>query len=479
MENLIQLVKSLKKSEISFIQHYYKNDTDKKRLKLFNWVLDGKVKTDDEAANKLYGGKGPAYSHLKSRLLNDLMNLLLFEEGSRQSESEKFQNETDALRHILQGKILFNRKVHNLAIKQWEKSLEISDKFELLPEKVIVKDLMSESVGVRKGIEEYEKIIKDIDEDIRTIGDLMLAKKLYFGVALPNVFLKNNESEFARLANLSMNKLQKIYDLNLSPSIGYFYFLTAISYYNIIRDFEKLYEISTQFLHLIEKEQSIRSKARLTNAYLQLYGSAMYLGLFEEALQSAERALEFTNKGGPNEISVLEYIFMAKIQLKAPLNLNETLISGTNHPRLKYSKYIESKWSFYKAIYLYKTRNFDKCIQELQKESELLKDKSGWLFGLKLLEILCYIELEEFDMIDYRIESLRKLLQRQKHKNIVRIKSIFNVLNTLVKTGYSFKNTYKKEAEIFQLLSESKDEYFWDPLGYELIRFDEWFRSKI
>lgn len=479
MENLIQLVKSLKKSEISFIQHYYKNDTDKKRLKLFNWVLDGKVKTDDEAANKLYGGKGPAYSHLKSRLLNDLMNLLLFEEGSRQSESELFQNEVDVLRSILIGKILFVRKVHDLGIKQWQSAIATSTDYEMYTEKILAKSILSSSIGIREGIEAYDRSSSDLDIDISFQNNLIFAEKLYFSVALPNTFYKNNQDEFVRLARAGMIKLEKMYNETPSSKIGYYYFLIAINYFSIIRDFESLNDFSLRFLELVKNNKSVRSRARLVNAYMQAYAGSMHLKRYQEAYYYSVKSIDYTVKGGANELTVYEYQFLALLRFSVSEEIRNVFKNVESNRVLLSSSINKGKWIFYKAVYFFVTKKFNDSLFELQKENALLKDKSGWLFGHKLLEIMCYVEMDEFDMIDFRIESLRKLLQRQKHKNITRIKSIFNVLNTLVKTGYNFKSTYKKEAEIFQLLSESKDEYFWDPLGYELIRFDDWFRSKI
>lgn len=479
MKNLIQLVKSLKKSEVSFIQHYYKNDTNKKRLKLFNWVLNGKVQTDEDAAQKLYGGKGSAYSQLKGRLLNDLMNLLLFEEGIRQSETETFQNEVEVLRLILQGKILYNRKVHDLGIKCWENAIDKAEDFEFFTEKILSKNLLSLSMGIRHGFDAYEKIARDIDDDIDLQKKIILAEKLYYSVALPNNFLKNNQKEFARLANAGMVKLKSIYEETKSAKIGYYFYLTGINYYSIVKDFISFYNAASDFLELIKSNKAINSKARMVNAYMQVYAASMALEKYEEAYTQATKALKFTNKKGPNELTVIEYQFLSLVRLNKDKELLKVLENGLNHPRINFSSFSAGKWIFYNAVYLFLIKKYTDALVELQKDNALLKDKSGWLFGHKLLEIMSFIELEEFDMIDFRIESLRKLLQQQKHKNITRIKTIFSILNRLVKTGYHFKKTYELEETNFLLLSTAKDDFYWDPLGYEIIRFDSWFKQKI
>ena len=71
------------------------------------------------------------------------------------------------------------------------------------------------------------------------------------------------------------------------------------------------------------------------------------------------------------------------------------------------------------------------------------------------------------------------ILQIQENKDLERIKLIHKILKTLLKTGYNFKETYKLEKENVALLKEGKDQYYWNPTGYELIRFEVWFLSKV
>lgn len=478
MENLVQLVASLKKSEVQFIQHYYKQDTDKKRLQFFNAVLSGEIKTDEAAAKKFYGKKGAAYSQLKSRLTKDLMNLLLFEEGSKQSESELFQNEVEVLRKYLQGKILLVRKVQGLALKLLYESSDLSKKYNLLLEKILADKLLSIREGNRLGVEKYNQILKETDNEIEQLSLIHASEKLYYSIALPNAVFKNNENEFKKVSLESMNELNKIYSVCNIPSIGYYFYLTAINYFTIVKDFSNLYKFSQEFLQLLRKHNSIGSNSRIVNAIMQFFTACMYLGEYEIAYTQANDALKLTIKNGVNEFIVIEYLFLAQLRLNGLKVIEELLLLAKNHPRMSNSDFNIGKWTYYQAVYYFLNKDFMNSLRELQKENALLKDKSGWLFGHKLLEIMCYIELGEFDMIEFRVEALRKLLQRQKDKNIIRMKTIFSILGTFIKTGASFKNTLALESDKLALLQEGKDEHYWDPLGFEIIRFDTWFAAK-
>lgn len=478
MQELQQLIKSLSKSEVKFIKHYYRFNIDKKRHFLFNLVLEEKVQTDDEAAKLIYGTKGAAYSHLKNRLRKDLLNLLLFEEGEKKANSESLIAEINVDRTILQSKILISRNVRTMAEKLLQQAAEQADKFELLPEKLGATELLSKSVGLKKGMDAYSEISASVDADIKMLASIFKARDLHAQIVVPNYYKRNEAKEFVDLAASSVEELKKLYKESGSKVVAYYYYTVAIFYFNMIENFKDLLQNALELLSLIEANVAINSQVRLLNANLQVYGALMNLHRYEEALAYAWKAEKFTRAKGPNELLVKEYQFLVLSQLNKEADYLKCLNFALKHNVLKKSKFEEGKWVYYKAIYLFKHKQFNEALIELQKENELLKDKSGWLFGHKLLEIMCYMELEEFDMIEFRIEALRKLLQRQKDKNITRVKTIFSILSTFTKTGASYKKTYLKEKANFELLIQQEDAYNWDPLGFEVIRFDAWFLSK-
>jgi hypothetical protein len=109
----------------------------------------------------------------------------------------------------------------------------------------------------------------------------------------------------------------------------------------------------------------------------------------------------------------------------------------------------------------------------------LNKDKSGWLLGLRMLELLIMVEIGDFEWFDFKLENFRKLLQRQKEENVQRSKVIFNVLKTLSKMDFDYFDTLEKEDKNIKLLEEAENELQWDPKGFEVIRFDDWIKSKM
>ena len=71
------------------------------------------------------------------------------------------------------------------------------------------------------------------------------------------------------------------------------------------------------------------------------------------------------------------------------------------------------------------------------------------------------------------------MFQRQKEKDLIRIKSIKKVLSSIVKQRGNYKVVAKAEKTELKKLAEAEGNFSYDPMGYEFIRFDNWFSTKL
>ncbi|MBK7441259.1 MAG: hypothetical protein IPI65_06945 [Bacteroidetes bacterium] len=106
-------------------------------------------------------------------------------------------------------------------------------------------------------------------------------------------------------------------------------------------------------------------------------------------------------------------------------------------------------------------------------------DKTGWALGYRILEIMSLVELENYDALPYRLDTFRKQLSKITKENVSRPKLFLLIMNRLIKDNFDFKLVNQKQAESLQLLRDGKDKYFWNPRSYEVIRFDEWWDTKL
>ena len=91
---------------------------------------------------------------------------------------------------------------------------------------------------------------------------------------------------------------------------------------------------------------------------------------------------------------------------------------------------------------------------------------------------MIHIEENDLFLIDYQIKNFNSLLSRKKTENIQRAKVISKVIRLFMKARGNFDETFELANTEIEALKEGKDELFWDPVSYEVIRFDEWLSSK-
>ena len=115
MNDLKAVIQTLSKKEQKFIIDYYKNNDKSLRLRLFKGILSKKFNTDNDACINIYKKKNTAYSHLKKRLKNDLLNLTLFFSSDIEHSSEVLNAELKVDRLLLQAKILHRKRATEFA----------------------------------------------------------------------------------------------------------------------------------------------------------------------------------------------------------------------------------------------------------------------------------------------------------------------------------------------------------------------------
>jgi len=195
----------------------------------------------------------------------------------------------------------------------------------------------------------------------------------------------------------------------------------------------------------------------------------------------------------------MEILFEALFHAKQYGEAERLIQAAQKHSRYNYSRFSEKKWNFYRNNLLFATRRYEEMNFDRPTIDELMKDKSGFYPGCKILEIMSFIERKEFNQIDDKLFALEKILLRQSdipmnkiiqngyNPDLKRIIVIFNLLKFLInknynalqlKSHYDFIRTLEERNQFFNLLKNGQDDYEWNPIGYEYIRFDEWLKQK-
>lgn len=480
MKELKQIYNSLLPNEVEYLREQYRLKGKQRRLRLLS-ILEAPNQPDNAATAKLIYNKGEVastFTQLKERVKQDMLTLLMLQDNERHSKSAYRQAEIESRRLIVEGDILLKKGIYAPATKALEKAVKLAETYELVNEKIMAEDLIRTHLGFREGPKKYEAYGQSIANSYQLLGEMLEVKQLYYSILLPNLFSPNITQEYIQQCRQAYERMEAIYARSKSANVAYYMYLTGLYYYTFISKWGLAAVQAQKLLKVVEREPAITSYLRIANAQLQTASILMKLYQFAEAAEHAQVAVDIFKGGAMNELVSLEQLFLAAYNAQQHDVYQQALERALSHSKIRSSDMLYGKWLLYKAAANFRLGQMEQALTDLYADNALLKDKAGWLFGVRLLEIMILMERKDYDLIDFRIEALRKLLQRQKHKAITRVKTIFQILHIFVKEGYSYKHTLTEAHAQLALLESNTDQYFWDPLGFEVIRFDNWFISK-
>jgi len=469
MKNLIQLVNILKSDEVRLIRVFLDAQSVNKKchkLQLFNLIHSKKAKTNNY--------------NLKSRLKNDIVNTMLLQEASNLFSTNYVRAITNCRKWLLQGSLLISRGVYSEGISILEKAEKLSKKFDLPGENTLINEILRNHYIVREGLpamRKYEILIHDSNE--------LYAKHIEAGnsfhlLAIPALF----KSIYNSNNTIVKNQLKKLKELHKntegkSERIAFYYHVGHINYYILTKQFQKAKEMCLSFFSLIENSISLDTISNNGGAHLEMTSVLFRLEEFEVALIYANKTAQIFKEKTFNKLLAYEYCFLGNYynnNHKAAIN---TFNLAQKIPQLKSSKIREEKWNYMAAYSYYKVGDLEKSNLLLDNCKTLMINKSGWYLGKKLLLLMISIQEKQADQTIIQLENLLKLFRNLEEEYIQRFKSMYKVVRFLAYNQFDFNLTYEKQKRHLDLLIEGKGEYSWNPLGYEMIRFDKWFMEQI
>jgi len=379
----------------------------------------------------------------------------------------------------MEADILLDRQLITTARDILVKAERIANKYELTEELLLLKDLKQTRRGLSRTLPKYLQLSKDKVLHIDDIKDKMLAADYQRQIIMPNLYNANKDLSYIEKSQEANKLLKELVDRNPNANILAYYYRSQIIYYHLTSDYNEGLKVALKYADLIKNNPAVHSKDAMGSAGLYLSNISLQLYNFDETIKYANDHMHYFYSGSPNQEGLRENLFVSYFLKNDFENAIKQVETVTTFKIVKPGNIYYSRWIFYKANLEFGKKNYGDALALLQKQTMLTKDKSGYWLGYKMLEMLCIIEMKNYDWLEYRTETFRKLLSKVKTKNIARPKIILQMLKALVKENYNYKAVSIKYNDQFKLLKDAKDDYRWDPDAYEIIRFDTWWSEKM
>jgi hypothetical protein len=487
--NLRDLVSRLSSKEQKVAMRHltdYRNDVLARQTKmhaLYESILkDPQIKYDK--AKKLISPSHSkaVFTQLCKRTYNRLKESLILEVNIHREErySKVFQKKFKLRKEIVQNQILSGRGMIEESWKENERLIKQAKRYELYDELLELLYTQQDKSVSYKGFKEYERLEQEIKkfENIRSLSQkARMALNAYY---LRVNFSNSREGNFD-LMKLTFNKLKKYATESGSNHIKSLANLIGMEYYFQIKDYKKNIVIGESFLELIRSSPSVNSKQREVYVFNNLISNAAYSGQFSLAESYLEKALKIKLTAGSKNLYKLLELKLFLNFYKENYGLVFELIEKLEQSILSKGELYRTKLNYYKSMLYFVRGEYSNASLLLRNLPLLELDKEGWNIHIRIMRILCSIEMNKVDLIDYDFSNFKKLVWRLNSKQPFhdRMKKLIDLLAKLESCNYDFNVFYAKNSAFINELGASIGSKFgWSPFGAEMILLHDWFYAK-
>jgi len=470
MKKLIELIKIVTKEKTKRVNIIGQEKNEKKSLtrRLYEEILAGKIKTDEEAGNLLYGEDFDpnTYIRTKYRLEEKLINSLFFINLNEPHYSDLQKNYYKCNKDMAAVKFLVGKSARNTGIHLAEKTIRQAIKYEfteiilelgrilkrhyriLSPNKEKATHYINIVTHYKK-ILELEILAEDFREEISTNSRATQS------------FQKDKVTEYE---NILRKHLENFSSFKLKLN----YYLIAILKYRVINDHENVISVCKEGIKYFEKEQRQKSTPFMTVFYLESIISCIGLKKFKRGEQFFHYAKELAPNGSINRFNILDsytlLCFHTQNYRQAYTVISETL----NHKKYTsiHSKYQEI-WKVYNAYSQFLIANGTITLPKEEKKNFRLakflnevpqysKDKQGTNISILILQILFLLHRKDREAIIERMEALKQYSYRYLIKDeTLRSNCFIKMLGKMVKVSFHKNATIRTTKRLYSRLAET------------------------
>lgn len=482
MDRLKGIVKVLRKGEKRLLRHLYSattNGEDRLRLELFNLIESGKVTTDEEALIELGRTHSrSAFSHLKTRLRDDMLNVLLLQEASKRVPQANRVAAFECRKKLAQAYVLIPRGAFREGVEILKTAKAQAVKYELVAEHILIDQLVREMVHLIKDVKQLHELNDTINRNMAVWADILRSEEISLVMTLPHLYKESEDIEDGMLRSERIDELRDLYRSSGSARVGFWYFLAYIEFANRNSMFTDAIEAGHKFIELVRDNPSVWSKNNMAGAN-QMLGTA-YLNTrdYSNAAHHFNIADQNFPVAGNNRLANMEMLFRARLNMGDLTNATRTVEAAMIHPRIKSRADTLPRWYYFQSCIQLLSGDADSAYTTLNREGHLIKQRDEWNVWFRILEIMVMIEQRDEEWIDFKLQTLRKFIARYRKLGTPRVKASIEILSALIRNSLEFNSLGRKAEEaLANCLSES-DGYKWSPEGAEVIRMDFWIRSR-
>ena len=393
--------------------------------KFYKGVLDGQIKTDEDAAHILYNKKKTdiSYKVLKLRLKERLYNTIIFTEPRDKSAKSFHYNLYYCYKHYVISRLLLIINLRDAGKRLMSKVVNRAipyQIFDIVLQAAITLRRQCMLEGDIEGFKYYNELFKSANEKVVAEAT---AEELYNEVAINFSKSVVYKPELVDTVRTYLNKVKRLKSKYNTFYLEYYNFNLNNIYCQLSREYSGALLACSEYEEYLTEHTAFYSQGRHAAILTNKMNCLLHLKQYKEGAKCAEEALQLFSGNGANWFVFQELHFRLMFSTR---NLDKAVAiyaEVVNNPRFgQILPAQQETWKVFSGYlwFMLRYENKDKLLAALFKTetgfniSKLVndipihqKDKKGYNVAVLILQVLILLEKRDFTKLIGRTDALK------------------------------------------------------------------------
>ncbi|MBC3542323.1 hypothetical protein ACFSC6_14095 [Rufibacter sediminis] len=459
MEELIKLIQIIEKRG-GLPAHTLNNNSKEK--KLYSEIIKGRITDEATAILVLYtdAKEKSGLKMVKSRLRKKLMNQLFFiDENNEQVQSSHIVEQT-CLSKFLQARILLDAGANDLALPLLKQSLSKSKEYDFnYISSLCLRAIIQAYVNLKE-----RNLFYKAAEQLKSLGAKLTAdqeSEMIFSEA--NIELSRSvvsRKDYIQLIDSVLSKMNAIWQQAKTFETFNNYYRLSMWLHELNGNFDEIVTLTEKSQQILKEHSNIAKRFdHRYNHFIQVYAH-LRAKKIEEGLVLANTYLHYFNPSSNNWFAYMENYTLLAVHAKKYEVAHTLFHQVQSNPFIKkINKLAQERWTLLGAYLQFIAPQSDSPVkwQNLVHNSpSYSKDKEGFNVAILILQVMYYLEIMDYEALEYRVDSLKKYAQHHfKDSFSERSRIFFKLLAVLVRSNFEYTTTQKKAQYLFNKLQRT------------------------
>ncbi len=397
---------------------------------------------------------------VKSRLRKKLMNHLFFIDDKKDGLQTPHAIEQNCLAKFYQARILIDSGAYELALPLLKQALAKTLEYDFNFTSTLCLRLMVHSYVNLKERNLFYKTTSQLETLTKKLAADQESEMLFFeanielshSIAARKAYLKNIDHVLTKMNSIWVKA--KTYE-----TFNHYYKL-SMWLHELTGNFDEIVTLTKLSEQILKEHQNVAKRFdHRYNQFIQVYAHLRSKRL-EEGLELASNYITSFNPASNNWFAFMENYTLLAIHAKKYAAAHLLLHQVQTNPFIKkINKLAQERWALFEAYLHLVAPQTDQPLkwQNLVHNAPIYsKDKEGFNVAILILQVMYFLEIVDFEALEYRVESLKKYAQHHfKDSFSERSRIFFKLLTILVRANFDPAETQKKGNYLYNKLQKT------------------------